>query len=317
MGGGASTSRRISCGRRSSGSSISSSRWKCCPPAKASPRRRSIASAPTRAAPISAARSPPRANATAASASPASSSSPTAPTPARRLARVIHRPMPTCPCSPSASARPSVTKDREVLGVSVGDPALSDSNVELNATFVSHGFGDAPVEVRVTENGRPVHIRKLTPRDGVPYTERFRVAPRQDAASVYSVELQRRPGRADRRQQQVRRARPSAGTRAPAAARRGRARLRAQLREARVAARSRPRSGFGRAQGHERSRRGNLLRAGDEGPRQRARRRLSVVARRALQLRPDHPRERRRRACSRAISWRSRPTSSRSAAAAC
>ena len=38
---------------------------------------------------------------------------------------------------------PSVTKDREVLGVSVGDPALSDSNVDLNATFVSHGFGDA------------------------------------------------------------------------------------------------------------------------------------------------------------------------------
>src|SRR5262245_56374618 len=75
---------------------------------------------------------------------------------------------------------PAVTKDREVLGVSVGDPALSDSNVELSATFVSHGFGDAPVEVRVTENGRPVHIRKLTPRDGVPYTERFRVAPRQD-----------------------------------------------------------------------------------------------------------------------------------------
>lgn len=88
---------------------------------------------------------------------------------------------------------PSVTKDREVLGVSVGDPALSDSNVELSATFVSHGFGETPVEVRVTENGRPVHIRKLTPRDGVPYTERFRVAPRQDVASVYSVELNADP----------------------------------------------------------------------------------------------------------------------------
>jgi uncharacterized membrane protein len=88
---------------------------------------------------------------------------------------------------------PKVARDREVLGVSVGDPALSDSSVDLSATIVSHGFGTKPVEIRVLENGRPVHIRRLTPADGVPYTERFRVAPRQDAASVYSVELQADP----------------------------------------------------------------------------------------------------------------------------
>lgn len=85
---------------------------------------------------------------------------------------------------------PRVARDREVLGVSVGDPALTDASVELAATIVSHGFGNAtPVEVRVLENGRLVHLRRITPQDDVPWTERFRVAPRQDAASVYSVEL--------------------------------------------------------------------------------------------------------------------------------
>jgi uncharacterized membrane protein len=89
---------------------------------------------------------------------------------------------------------PRVARDREILGVSVGDPALSDSTVELSATIVSHGFGNrTPVEVRVLENGRLVHLRKLTPTDDVPWTERFRVSPRQDAASVYSVELQADP----------------------------------------------------------------------------------------------------------------------------
>jgi uncharacterized membrane protein len=89
---------------------------------------------------------------------------------------------------------PRIARDREILGVSVGDPALSDSTVELSATIVSHGFGNrTPVEVRVLENGRLVHLRKLTPTDDVPWTERFRVSPRQDAASVYSVELQADP----------------------------------------------------------------------------------------------------------------------------
>jgi uncharacterized membrane protein len=86
-----------------------------------------------------------------------------------------------------------VARDREVLGVSVGDPALSDSNVDLSATIVSHGFGAKPADIRVLENGRPVHIRRLNLADGVPHTERFRVAPRQDVASVYSVELQPDP----------------------------------------------------------------------------------------------------------------------------
>ena len=53
----------------------------------------------------------------------------------------------------------------------------------------------------------------LTPRDGTPLTERFKVSPRQDAASVYAVEVAAEPGRADRRQQPLLGARPPAGAR--------------------------------------------------------------------------------------------------------
>lgn len=85
---------------------------------------------------------------------------------------------------------PRIARDREIVGVSVGDPAISDSSVDLDATVVSHGFGNRPVELRVLENGRAVHVRHITPNDDVPWRERFRVSPRQDAATVYSVELQ-------------------------------------------------------------------------------------------------------------------------------
>ena len=73
----------------------------------------------------------------------------------RSSAPFRHQPAYRRPCLHRRPRRASGQKDREVLGVSVGDPALSDSNVDLNLTFVSHGFGDTPVEIRVTENGRP------------------------------------------------------------------------------------------------------------------------------------------------------------------
>jgi uncharacterized membrane protein len=86
-------------------------------------------------------------------------------------------------------------RDREVLSVAVGDSSLSDSVVDLTATVVGRGFGGAPVEMRVLENGRAVHIRRVAPADdGTPLTERFKVSPRQDAASVYAVELATDPG---------------------------------------------------------------------------------------------------------------------------
>jgi uncharacterized membrane protein len=85
--------------------------------------------------------------------------------------------------------------DREVLTVDVGDAVLTDSVVELSATIGARGFRGQPVEVRVVENGRAVHVRRVSPpADGTPLTERFRVSPSLDAPTVYDVEVAAAPG---------------------------------------------------------------------------------------------------------------------------
>ena len=85
--------------------------------------------------------------------------------------------------------------DREVLAVDVGDAVLTDSVVELSATISARGFRGEAVEVRVIENGRAVHVRRVRPpADGTALTERFRVSPSLDAPSVYDVEVAAAPG---------------------------------------------------------------------------------------------------------------------------
>jgi uncharacterized membrane protein len=85
--------------------------------------------------------------------------------------------------------------DREVLAVDVGDAVLTDSVVELSATLSARGFRGEPVEVRVIENGRAVHVRRVgPPADGSAVTERFRVSPSLDGPSVYDVEIAAAPG---------------------------------------------------------------------------------------------------------------------------
>jgi uncharacterized membrane protein len=86
-------------------------------------------------------------------------------------------------------------RDREVLSVTAGEATLTDSVVDLTASVAARGFGGAPVELRVLENGRAVHVRRVSPPDdGTPLRAQFRVSPRQDAASVYVVELQASEG---------------------------------------------------------------------------------------------------------------------------
>jgi uncharacterized membrane protein len=84
--------------------------------------------------------------------------------------------------------------DREVLSVEVGDAVLTDSVVELSATVSARGFRGEPVELRVVENGRAVHVRRVgPPADGTALTERFRVSPNLDGPSVYNVEIASAP----------------------------------------------------------------------------------------------------------------------------
>ena len=86
---------------------------------------------------------------------------------------------------PRAAAR-----DREVVSVTAADSVLSDAVVDVAVSAVAHGYGAAPVELRLLENGRAIDLRKVTPAaEGAPISETFRVTPNRDVPTVYTVEI--------------------------------------------------------------------------------------------------------------------------------
>lgn len=90
---------------------------------------------------------------------------------------------------------PSGLRDREVLNVTAGEPLLAGASVDLSVSAISEGFGREPVELRVSANGRPVAVRRVTPSaDGAPVHEVFTVSPAPDSATVYTVEIPVDPG---------------------------------------------------------------------------------------------------------------------------
>jgi uncharacterized membrane protein len=94
------------------------------------------------------------------------------------------------PIFPVGIGPPTVARDREVLSVTAAEAVLDDSRVDLAVSAVSHGFGTAPIELRLLENGRPIEVRRSTPAaDGSPVREVFHVAPGKGAPTVYSVEI--------------------------------------------------------------------------------------------------------------------------------
>ena len=80
--------------------------------------------------------------------------------------------------------------DREVASLTAGDAAVVESVVELGAEVVLRGStGDAST-LRLFEDGRLVEVRRVaSPGDGVPARAVFRVSPRPDAATLYTVEV--------------------------------------------------------------------------------------------------------------------------------
>ncbi len=89
----------------------------------------------------------------------------------------------------------SAERDREVVNFTAGEPLLSGASIDLSVSAVSVGYGKEPVELRVTANGRPVDVRRVTPlADGAPIHEVFTVSPPPDAATVYTVEIPFAPG---------------------------------------------------------------------------------------------------------------------------
>jgi len=81
-------------------------------------------------------------------------------------------------------------RDREVLGVTTGDPRLDQASVDLHVTAISSGFGRTPFQLRVLANGQPFETRRVVPpADGSPIDEVFTVSPNPSAATVYTAQI--------------------------------------------------------------------------------------------------------------------------------
>ena len=86
-------------------------------------------------------------------------------------------------------------RDREVVNLTAGEPLLPGASIDVSVSATSHGFGKDPVELRVTANGRPIEVRRVTPSaDGAPIHAVFTVSPEPDVPTVYTLEIPEAPG---------------------------------------------------------------------------------------------------------------------------
>lgn len=93
---------------------------------------------------------------------------------------------------PIGAAEPGL--DREVVSLSVDEEAQLQSLTDLSIIVASRGTAE-PFMVRVLENGRSVHSRRVEPSTaGGPIRFVVPVAPPREAAAVYSVEVDEHPG---------------------------------------------------------------------------------------------------------------------------
>ena len=83
--------------------------------------------------------------------------------------------------------------DREIVSLVVDDEAQLLSLIDLSIVVAARGTSD-PFTVRVLENGRAVHSRRIEPsRGGGPIRMVVPVAPPREGAAVYSVEADEHP----------------------------------------------------------------------------------------------------------------------------
>jgi uncharacterized membrane protein len=98
--------------------------------------------------------------------------------------------LPAAPIFAIGMGNAAAPPDREVVNLTAGEPILAGASIDLSVSAVSTGFAKEPVEFRVSANGRPVDVRRITPpADGAPLHEVFTVSPDPDIATVYTVEL--------------------------------------------------------------------------------------------------------------------------------
>ncbi len=85
---------------------------------------------------------------------------------------------------------PRGAADREVLGLTAGDPQLDQASVDLRVTAISHGYGRTPFELRVRADGGIIDRRRVVPQaDGSPIEEVFTVSPDLRNPTQYTVDI--------------------------------------------------------------------------------------------------------------------------------
>jgi uncharacterized membrane protein len=89
---------------------------------------------------------------------------------------------------------PEGLPDREVVGLSAGDPRLDQALVDLRVSISSRGFGPTPFDIRVLANGRLLTTDRVTPgADGSPIDLSVPVSPDPAIATTYTVEIPAAP----------------------------------------------------------------------------------------------------------------------------
>ena len=85
---------------------------------------------------------------------------------------------------------PDGPQDREVLGMTAGDPRLDQASVDLHVTAVSTGFGRTPFVLRMLGNGQVLDTRRIVPTaDGSPINQVFTVSPDPLSPTVYTADI--------------------------------------------------------------------------------------------------------------------------------
>jgi uncharacterized membrane protein len=81
-------------------------------------------------------------------------------------------------------------RDHEVVNLTAGEPLLRGASIDVSVSATSSGYGTDPVELRVSANGRPIEVRRVTPTaEGAPVHAVFTVSPEPDVPTVYTVQI--------------------------------------------------------------------------------------------------------------------------------
>jgi len=92
---------------------------------------------------------------------------------------------------------PDGVPDREITGITAGEPRLDQTSIDLYVAAVTHGFGKNPFTIRLLANGQAIDTHKVVPlAGGSPINETFTVSPNPLNPTVYTAEIAAEQGEA-------------------------------------------------------------------------------------------------------------------------